>query len=55
MNKKKKIYTGEIDQVIAKKIILNIKHLQDGRYTLTVKNNNQILKEVNFLKTTLKR
>lgn len=54
MSKKKNIYTGAIENVIAKKIILNINHLQDGQYTLTIKHNNQILKEVNFSKVTMK-
>lgn len=40
---------------MAEKILLKINHLQDGRYILTIMNNNQIIKKVSFIKTTLKK
>lgn len=55
MSKKNKIYIGDIEDVVAEKIIINIKHLQDGNYILFIMNNNETLKEVHFKKITTKR
>ena len=53
MKNRKNVYTGTIESILAKKILLSIDHLKDGRYILTIVNNNRVIKEVTFLKSTL--
>lgn len=53
MGHSKKIYIGYLDELTSKKILLNISHLKDGTYRLTIMNDNRIIKEVTFTKSTI--
>lgn len=45
MGSSKKIYTGYLDDITSKKILLNISHLRNGTYRLIIVNKNRICKE----------
>ena len=55
MDKTRKINTGTIDEIISKKILLNIDYLKDGKYQISIMMGNKIIKEVSFCKTTIKK
>ncbi len=51
MTKKHTSYVGELDSLLSEKILLNINHLKDGTYTISIISNNKIIKSINFTKT----
>jgi len=53
MSKSKITYTGTIEDLLSKKILLNINHLQDGDYCLKIMHQKKVIKEVRFSKNTL--
>jgi hypothetical protein len=50
MSKKKITYTGDIEDIIGNHIYINIKNLNQGKYTLNIVYKNRIIKQVNFKK-----
>lgn len=52
MSRRKTIYVGEFNELVSKKIFLNVNNLEDGHYILTIVNNKKALKEVTFIKIT---
>lgn len=52
MKRIKTIYVGEFNELVSKKIFLNITNLEDGQYVLTIINNKKTIKEITFIKTT---
>lgn len=52
MSRKRTIYVGKFNELVSKKIFLNVNNLEDGHYVLKIVNNNRIIKEVTFIKST---
>ena len=50
MTKKKHVIEGEIDKFPTHKIYLNIKHLEEGTYTLHIVHKNKIIRKTTFKK-----
>ncbi|MCF6182585.1 MAG: hypothetical protein L3J60_11260 [Lutibacter sp.] len=46
----KNTYEGSLKKVPSKNILLNVKNLSKGKYTLKVINRNKVIKTVRFIK-----
>lgn len=53
MSKSKITYTGTIEELLSKNILVNINYLKDGNYSLKIMHKNKIIKEVSFSKNSL--
>ena len=47
---KRKMYEGELEKILSKKIYLNIGHLEEGFYELNIIYKNRTIKIISFRK-----
>jgi hypothetical protein len=50
MNKKRKVYEGNVELEPFTQIYLNINHLAEGIYTLKITHKNKVIKQTTFKK-----
>lgn len=48
MSKKRKVYSGTLNAIPQKEVLLNVTHMEKGIYTLKILHKNKVIKVTSF-------